>query len=263
MLLTRPAGQADEWQQELQQLGASLRHVPVLAIEPIVADAQTDAAFKQLQHYDIGIFVSTNAVSYAHACLLERELPIPLATTCYAVGDKTTNAAAAAGFTMRTSDAVDSETLLSLPELQSLSGKRVLVFRGQGGRELITQTLRARGAEVTQAELYRRAYPGANEAQLASNVKLWRPHAVAATSVAGVVNLTRMARTVEVFAELQTTLLLAPGARVTAAAQAQGFRNVLTARSMRLTDVSYALCNWWRAARTAAAPNELKKAKRW
>ncbi len=255
LLLTRPAGQAAEWQHELQQLGASLRHVPVLAIEPVATDAQTDAAFKRLQHYDIGIFVSTNAVQYAHTFLIQQQLAIPSELTCYAVGDKTTNAAAEAGFTMRASDAVDSETLLSLPELQSLPGKRVLIFRGQGGRELITQTLRARGAEVAHAELYRRGYPLDNESELASNVKQWQPHAVAATSVAGVHNLTRMAQAVDVFAQLQATPLLAPGARVAEAAQAQGFGRVLTARSMRLTDVSYALCNWWRVARTSAAPN--------
>lgn len=261
LLLTRPAEQAAEWQCELQQLGAAMRHVPVIAIEAMVADAQTAAAFKQLQHYDVGIFVSTNAVRHAHSRLVEEQLTIPAELTCYAVGDKTSNAAAAAGFSVRATDAVDSETLLALPELKSLQGKRVLIFRGQGGRELITQSLRARGAEVTHAELYRRGYPHANAAELADCLKQWQPHAVVATSVAGVHNLIRMAQAGDVFAQLQATPLLAPGARVTEAAQEHGFNSVLTARSMRLTDVSYALCNWWRAARTSAAPNELKKAK--
>lgn len=261
LLLTRPAGQADEWQSEFLQLGATLRHVPVIAIESLVADEHFTALFKRLQHFDIGIFVSTNAVRHAHSHLLQQQLAIPAELMCYAVGDNTTSAAAAAGFSVRASGAVDSETLLALPELQSLQGKRVLIFRGQGGRELITQSLCARGAEVVHAELYRRGYPEANEPELVDCIKKWQPHAVAATSVAGVHNLIRMAQAGDVVAQLQATPLLAPGARVTEAAQEHDFSTVLTARSMRLTDVSYALCNWWRAARTGAAPEELKKAK--
>jgi uroporphyrinogen-III synthase len=55
----------------------------------------------------------------------------------------------------------DSEALLALPEMAQLAGARVLILRGAGGRELLGETLAARGAQVEVAEVYRRVRPAA------------------------------------------------------------------------------------------------------
>lgn len=250
VLLTRPAGQAAEWRRDLEALGAAVRNVPVLAIEPVPEDTQTQAVIKNLDQFDFAIFVSTNAVQHAHDRLVARGQAIPAELTCYAVGDKTTRAAAAAGFRARATAAVDSESLLALPELQLLRGKSVVVFKGAGGRELISQTLRARGAKLVEALLYQRCYPAANAAKLRQALLQSRPHVICVTSEAGVHNLIRMACAANVLAQLHATAVLAPGARVARAAQSEGFVDILTARTIRFSDVSYALRDWWRAAPT-------------
>ena len=53
----------------------------------------------------------------------------------------------------------DSEALLELPQLTDVNGRRVIIFRGDGGRELLGETLAARGASVEYVSCYRRGRP--------------------------------------------------------------------------------------------------------
>jgi uroporphyrinogen-III synthase len=50
----------------------------------------------------------------------------------------------------------DSEALLALAELQNLAGQAVGLVTAPGGRELLASSLRARGADLSVAEVYRR-----------------------------------------------------------------------------------------------------------
>jgi uroporphyrinogen-III synthase len=52
----------------------------------------------------------------------------------------------------------DSEGLLALPQLQVVAQRRIVLVKGPGGRELIADTLRERGAEVIEFNCYRRQY---------------------------------------------------------------------------------------------------------
>ena len=74
---------------------------------------------------------------------------------CLAPGPGTAEALAALGIAGARIPATtfDSDGLLALPELAAPRGKRIVIFRGEGGREQLGDTLRARGATVDYVDL--------------------------------------------------------------------------------------------------------------
>ncbi|MCX2782746.1 uroporphyrinogen-III synthase [Microbulbifer thermotolerans] len=166
ILITRPEHQCGDWLALLQSAGARVDSIPMLAIEPIekgpgwqVLKAQV-LDFDQVDH---AIFVSRNAVQLGCDWLEDYWPQLPQGPRYYAIGAATTSALRSRGIECVTSesipDTMDSEALLSLPSLQNVTGQRVLIFRGSGGRTLMGDTLRARGARVDYCELYRRVLP--------------------------------------------------------------------------------------------------------
>jgi uroporphyrinogen-III synthase len=89
-------------------------------------------------------------------------------------------------------EGVDSEALLALPELRQVEGLRIAVFRGEGGREVLGEGLRRRGAAVEYVECYRRVRPRSDPAPLAAAWKGGRLHAVTVSSAQGLANLFEM-----------------------------------------------------------------------
>jgi uroporphyrinogen-III synthase len=162
VLVTRPAAQAAHLVALLETRGARVLCVPLLAIgEPHDPEAAL-ARLAHLSDYDLLVFVSANAVS--RGLELAGHLgPLPPRLELAAVGRATAAALAARGVPARhvPERGFDSESLLDLPAFApgQIAGKRVLVVRGEGGREVLARTLRERGARVDYAEVYRRERP--------------------------------------------------------------------------------------------------------
>ena len=161
VLVTRPAAQAEPLCQQLTDAGARVWRLPAMTIEPLGHAAGHRAAIGPLDHYQRIIFVSANAVTYG-VCLLEalRTSSGP-APEILAIGPATAQALADAGHTVALppGGSYDSETLLAATELQQVQGERILIVRGEGGREHLAQSLHARGAKVHYADVYRRVLP--------------------------------------------------------------------------------------------------------
>ena len=116
----------------------------------------------------------------------------------------------------------DSEGLLALPELQNVAGWRVLIFRGDGGRELLGDTLRARGAVMEYAACYRRSKPQQDIAALLDAA----PDALTVTSSEALGYLWEMLNSAEK-ERLAAVPLFVPHARIAEAALRIGWRNVM------------------------------------
>lgn len=193
ILVTRPAHQAQTLCRLIEQAGGEAFVLPAIEIIP-PADARAAADFVARVHeFDVAIFVSPNAVRSVRALMHDR--PWPAATRIAAVGRGSAEALESCG--LRTdivpAGEFNSEGLLAEEALRDARGLRVLIFRGESGRELITETLRERGAEVSHAEVYRRALPAGAVAALARIAAGPALDAVIVTSNQGLLNLCEMA----------------------------------------------------------------------
>lgn len=164
ILVTRPAEQAAKLAALISQAGGEAVVFPAIEIvEPTNTQALA-ALVNTLHQFDFAIFISPTAVSRAFLHITDWPPELHAA----AIGSGSAKALRQAGIQQVIAPAQgnDSEALLALPEMQQVSGKRILIFRGEDGRELLANTLRQRGAQVEYAECYRRAKPQADIAPL-------------------------------------------------------------------------------------------------
>ncbi|GBG02433.1 hypothetical protein AZSI13_17600 [Azospira sp. I13] len=170
IVVTRPRAQADSLAQAIAAAGGIPLIYPLLEIE--AADlAPLRAVAPRLADYAIVFCVSPNAVEHALPTLLAAG-PWPAGTRPAGVGTGTEKAWARFGLShvIAPKERFDSEALLELPEFQAeaVAGKKVLILRGDGGRELLRETLEARGATVEVLTCYHRRPPAEGPAPLLS-----------------------------------------------------------------------------------------------
>jgi len=187
ILVTRPARQAGGFAQKLAALGAAPVIFPAIAILPPEDPVPLARAHAALGTYDFAVFVSANAVEFGAPD--PRRWPASL--VAFAPGPGTAEALAAIGIAGARIPATtfDSDGLLALPELAAPRDKRVVIFRGDGGRDQLGDTLRARGATVEYVACYRRAAPAGGAAGLVEAFREGRIDAVTITSSEGLDNL--------------------------------------------------------------------------
>ncbi|MFU0868563.1 uroporphyrinogen-III synthase [Kluyvera ascorbata] len=169
ILVTRPSPQGEELVSRLRAQGRVAWSFPLIDFTPGRELNSLAPALSELREGDLVFALSQHAVSFAHAQLQQQHLNWPTTPRYFAIG-RTTALALHQVSSLDIRYPLDreiSEVLLQLPELQTIAGKKALILRGNGGRELLAETLTARGADVTLCECYQRCaihYDGAEEA---------------------------------------------------------------------------------------------------
>lgn len=188
IVITRPAGQADSLCAAVAALGAEPLRFPLLTISPVRDTALLEAVARRLDEFSLAFFVSPNAVNLGLDALL-RVRPWPTGLALSTVGKGSEAALAARGFqqVIAPDSGFDSESVLALPAFQeqAVAGRRVLILRGDGGRDLLGDTLRARGAEVEYLTCYHRSGPSDEPAPLLERARAGRLDALTLTSSEG------------------------------------------------------------------------------
>ena len=219
--VTRPAKQAGPLCQLIEAKGGKAISFPSLEILAVEQSEKTESIAKRLHLFDMAIFISVNAVAGA-AQLIGDTLPPEL--TLAAVGDSSRKAVKQQWQqpVLCPDSGANSEALLAMAELQQIQGRNILIFRGQGGRELLAQTLTQRGATVEYAEVYRRTRPTGNLGALLQQSPAI--DLITATSNESLQNLYDMASNDQQRSALVAKQLIVISARTAQLAQQLGFR---------------------------------------
>ena len=231
VLLTRPVAQSAALASAITALGGNVCELPLIEIEP-VADAEASEKIKSvilnLDHYYAAIFISTNAANIGMQWIDRFWPQLPEGLSAYAVGPGTAQVLRGFDWPVFVSDkGVTSEDLLALPGLRQVDGKKIALFRGVGGRELLAETLRSRGAVVDYLELYHRHTPDYSQDVLADLIRAQNINAIVVSSAQILDVLLHSLH--QNTAELQMIPLIVPSERVRQHALDAGLNFVINA----------------------------------
>lgn len=220
ILITRPKADGLKLQHMLQADGIAALCQPLIDIKP---GRQLTQLSQQLNQADIVIAVSKHAVLHAAHQLGQQW---PKAARYIAVGHATQKVwqqQLSANITAPAEHS--SEGLLALPQLEHVAGKRIVILRGQSGRELLAQQLCQRGATVSYCECYQRQLITLNSSQL---VPYWQQQNIAFLVVTSGEQLSHLISLCQndYLPWLYSTWLITVSERIAAQARNAGFSKI-------------------------------------
>ncbi len=229
IVVTRPRAQAAPLAEAIAAVGGTALIFPLLEILPVADPQVLEAGVARLPGAALAIFISPNAVDHALPVILAHG-PWPAGLVPAAVGQGTVKALAARGVTgcIAPRERFDSEALLAQPELagERVSGRRIVIFRGDGGRELLADTLRARGAAVEYITCYHRAGPASGVRTLLEEWRAGHLDALTVSSSEGLRYLVDLLDD-EGRSFLARTPVFVPHARIAENARALGLHKII------------------------------------
>ncbi len=160
--ITRPLDQAKKLSALITEAGGTPILFPLIEITPLADYSQFEAVISDINDYDWAIFISSNAAQNGMPRLVKAGVSASLKFA--AIGPVTATELQSFGVksVLFPKERFDSESLLSLPEMNNVFSNKILIVRGVGGRDALAETLKARGGTVTFAECYQRINPQTN-----------------------------------------------------------------------------------------------------
>jgi uroporphyrinogen-III synthase len=235
VLVTRPVQQALQWVGKLRDLDIDAVALPLIDIQPAPESVAVLLAWSRIAQMRLVVFVSPNAVEHFFA-LKPAGLPWPKDAQVASTGPGTTRALLAQGVAedriaepAAHAEQFDSEALWERLEGQSWRGAKVLIVRGDGGREWLAEKLQSLGAKVSAVSAYRRAAPRFTPTQLellAHALAEPQSHLWLFSSSEAVTHLAQALSNVD----LARAWAVATHPRIAARAQEVGFGNVVKTR---------------------------------
>ena len=231
IVVTRPADQALVLSELISGFGGRAIQFPAIDIRDIEDRTRLNALIDRIDTFDLAVFISPNAARRGlGAVRARRELPQSLKIA--AVGHGTARELERLGVlsVIVPTRQFDSEGLLRVPDLEHVRGRRIVIFRGVGGRAMLAETLVERGASVEYAECYERVKPAADATLLVQSCTRGEVDAFVATSSEGLRNVYEMLGETGQ-AALARTALFVPHPRIAATARELGLALVIVTQS--------------------------------
>jgi len=232
VLVTRPQPAGEALSQEIREQGGIAINLPTIEFGNAPVNEPWQEKIALLNQQDWLIFVSPHAVKTGLALLQQEGTTLPSHLKLAAVGSATAQALTTEGYHVDAYPAENqsSEGLLALRIFENVAGKRIMIVRGEGGRETLENNLRAKGAMVTPWITYRRLLPTLNTVECDTLCQPGRFDVVVTTSYEGVKNFKILAGD-KGWSIIQSIPLIVVSERVKLLAMALGFQTIWVAKN--------------------------------
>lgn len=228
IMIIRPAHQAKMLVQGIKTAGGKTFLFPTLEILPAELTDEDKKIIQQLSQFDIIIFISPNAVEHGlNHIQANTELSENFLLATIGQGSaKALTARLGKQPDISPDENFNSEGLLATAAMQNVTNKRILIIRGNGGREHLKQVLQQRGAFVEYLNVYQRIKPETNTSDLEQYLRNNQIAAIVITSAESLKNLLELTPEKVTSLLLQVPLLLI-NKRIVNIAKEAGFNNKL------------------------------------
>lgn len=241
IVVTRPTDTAAALKRAVRELGGTVLSLPAIVLAASDDAKRTGQDLRVARNCDAVLFLSPAAVRFAYAAC--PPLRFRGKTRLLAVGESTARAVKrhTGGEVIWPRHRQDSEGLLELPSLADVRGQQVAIIGAPGGRELLTQVLKSRGAKIRPIHVYQRKAPRYTRRHLEPLEQADPPLITLLTSAEALRNLGEHLP-LHLFARLAGGDLVVSSARLAMLARERLFLQIHVAASAKPRDLMTAAC---------------------